>query len=137
MAAMTGGKTSTEPSITRLSRVTYRVDVPSTEEQAVFIEEVVKRCDLKRQEEEYKETHRYNPRSLGEFRHDCCKIFDIAMSITAVQMAEGGFAYTNESMVKISHAFAELRNVLSGGGIQAKPRLQREGNVIYLGKNAV
>lgn len=97
---------------------------------------------LEREEEEKKEKadRSYKPQSSGEFRNDCDRMFKTAMSVINAYMEEGGFVYTNESLSKINHAFSDLRSVLTGGGIQAKPSLQRDGNVVYLNsplRNAV
>jgi hypothetical protein len=121
--------------ITRRSRTAYEVIIPATKDQSIFVRGEIERHKRKCQEEKHREALRYKPQSAGEFRQDCCRSFDVALSVTHKRMEEGGFVYTRETMGRINRAFIELRDALADGGIQARPCLQREGNVIFLGRS--
>jgi hypothetical protein len=75
----------------------------------------------------------YQPQTPGEFRHDCCRLFDTAIDINHRRAEESGFTYSDESLRRINLALGELRLALAEGGVvPAKPLLQRDGNVVYL-----
>jgi hypothetical protein len=75
----------------------------------------------------------YKSQSPGEFRHDWLKMVDMAWDLNQGRSRECGFSFNKESTERINRAFGEFRRAITEGGVQAKPALHRDGNVIYLG----
>lgn len=122
--------------ISRLSRVKYEVRVPTTKEQQEFIQGIQESRERKFKEAKEKEAaaaYAYKPESPGEFRHDWLRMVDISMQLRQERTPECGFSFNKESTERIVRAFSELRRAIVEAGVQAKPALHRDGNVVYLG----
>lgn len=91
--------------------------------------------DRKRQEAEFERTNP-KPLSLGEFRSKCVNYTTFSLELIRATMDESGIRYNTESMARISHAYAEIFDVLAGGGVQSKPSPLCSGNVIYFRPSA-
>lgn len=119
--------------ISRNSRITAFVRYTPPLEQRQPLNTAVDKVRLRRKTEANAASASDQPQSPGAFRRGFLHFTDLAMSLNQAHMAEYKFCFNKESTARINRAFSELRRAIEEAGVQAKPGLHRDGNVIYLG----
>lgn len=121
--------------ISRQSRITMLVWYAPPLEQRQQLNIAVDEVRARRQAEAKSSaaSASYKPQLPGKFRHDWLHMVDMVMSLNQERSEECGFSFNKESTERINRAFSELRSAIAEGGVQAKPALHRDGNVVYLG----